>query len=156
MRWLRTRSTGSATLQSAKSYCRLLWEQWLHPLHLLGPVLLGCCRRHPTSLSSVIVRQPPLCQILLQIVVRAVITSAPTSWTMVYRKSNSNSWKTKQKIFFSPSLLSLLHWSLLSFPSLTQLLPLKVGQGCLMSPPCLESQGSHLIPLRYLLFCSSA
>ena len=28
--------------------------------------------------------------------------------------------------------------------------------GCLMSPPCLESQGCHLIPLFYLLSCSSA
>ena len=29
------------------------------------------------------------------------------------------------------------------------------GRGCLMSPPCLESQGCHLIPLCYLLSCSS-
>ena len=58
--WPRTGSTGLAILQSAKSYCRLSWEQWLHPLHLLGPVLLGCCRLQPTSLSSVIVLQPPL------------------------------------------------------------------------------------------------
>ena len=28
--------------------------------------------------------------------------------------------------------------------------------GCLMSPPCLESQGLHLIPLYHLLSCSSA
>ena len=28
--------------------------------------------------------------------------------------------------------------------------------GCLMSPPCLESQGCHLIPLYYLLSCTSA
>ena len=34
--------------------------------------------------------------------------------------------------------------------------PLKGGGGCLMSPPCLESQGCHLIPLCYLLSCSSA
>ena len=32
----------------------------------------------------------------------------------------------------------------------------KGGRGCLMSPPCLESQGCHLIPLCYLLSCSSA
>ena len=33
--------------------------------------------------------------------------------------------------------------------------PPKGGRGCLMSPPCLESQGCHLIPLCYLLlfFC---
>ena len=33
--------------------------------------------------------------------------------------------------------------------------PLKGGHGCLMSAPCLESQGCHLIPLCYLLsfFC---
>ena len=30
------------------------------PLHLLGPVLLECCRLQPTSLSSMIVLQPPL------------------------------------------------------------------------------------------------
>ena len=35
-------------------------------------------------------------------------------------------------------------------------LPLKGGRGCLMSPPCLESQGCHLIPLCYRLSCSSA
>ena len=28
--------------------------------------------------------------------------------------------------------------------------------GCLMSSPCLESQGCHLIPLYHLLSCSSA
>ena len=33
---------------------------------------------------------------------------------------------------------------------------LKGGRGCLMSPPCLESQGCHLIPFYYLLSCSSA
>ena len=27
------------------------------------------------------------------------------------------------------------------------------GQGCLMSPSCLESQGCHLTPLSYLLSC---
>ena len=30
--------------------------------------------------------------------------------------------------------------------------PPKGGRGCLMSPPCLESQSCHLIPLCYLLF----
>ena len=30
------------------------------------------------------------------------------------------------------------------------------GRGCLMPPPCLESQGCHLISLYYLLSCSSA
>ena len=39
--WLRTGSMGLAILLSAKSCCRLSWEQWLHPLHLLGPVPLG-------------------------------------------------------------------------------------------------------------------
>ena len=37
-----------------------------------------------------------------------------------------------------------------------RLCPLKGGRGCLMSPPCLESQGCHLIPLCDLLSCSSA
>ena len=34
--------------------------------------------------------------------------------------------------------------------------PPKGGRGCLMSSPCLESQGCHLVPLCYLLSCSSA
>ena len=50
---------GLAILLSAKSCCRLLWEQWLHPLHLLGPVLLECWLQL-TSLSSMIELQPPL------------------------------------------------------------------------------------------------
>ena len=33
--------------------------------------------------------------------------------------------------------------------------PPKGGRGCIMSPPCLESEGCHLIPLCYLLSCSS-
>ena len=48
--WLRTGSTRLAILQSARSFCRVSWERWLHPLHLLGPVLLGCCRLQRTSL----------------------------------------------------------------------------------------------------------
>ena len=35
--WLRTGSMGLAILLSAKSCCRLSWQRWLHPLHLLGP-----------------------------------------------------------------------------------------------------------------------
>ena len=31
---------GLAILLFARSCCRLLWKRWLHPLHLLGPVLL--------------------------------------------------------------------------------------------------------------------
>ena len=58
--WLRTGSTVLAILLSARSRHRLSWERWLRPLHLLGPVLLGCCRLQLTSLSSVIVPQPPL------------------------------------------------------------------------------------------------
>ena len=34
--------------------------------------------------------------------------------------------------------------------------PPKGRRGCLMSPSCLESLGCHLIPLYYLLSCSSA
>ena len=55
--WLRSGSTGLDILQSATFYCRLSWERWLHPLHLLGPVLLGRCRVQLTSLSSMIVLQ---------------------------------------------------------------------------------------------------
>ena len=60
MWWLQTGSMGLAILLSAKSCCRLSRQRWLHPLHLLGPVLLGCCRLQLTSLSSMIVLQPPL------------------------------------------------------------------------------------------------
>ena len=41
--------------------------------------------------------------------------------------------------------VSIIEWSFL-----------KGGQGCLMSPLCLESQGCLLIPLYYVLSCSSA
>ena len=58
--WLRTGPTRLAILLSAKSCCILSWERWLHPLHLLRPVLLGCCQLQLTSLSSVIVLQPKL------------------------------------------------------------------------------------------------
>ena len=58
--WLWTWSKVLAVLQCARSYCRSLWESWLHPLFLLGPVLLGRCWLKLTSLSSVIVLQPPL------------------------------------------------------------------------------------------------
>ena len=34
--------------------------------------------------------------------------------------------------------------------------PQRKARGCLMSPPSLESQGCHLIPLCYLFSCSSA
>ena len=55
--WLRTGSMELAILLSAKSCCNLSWERWFYPLHLLGPVLLGCCRLQLTSLSSMIVLQ---------------------------------------------------------------------------------------------------
>ena len=58
--WLRTGFTLLAIVLSARSYCRLSWEQWLHPLHQLGPVLLGCCRLQLTSFFPVIVLHPPL------------------------------------------------------------------------------------------------
>ena len=51
---------GLSILLSARSCCRLSWERWLRPLHLIGRVLLGCCRLRLTSLSSIIVLQPPL------------------------------------------------------------------------------------------------
>ena len=47
-----TGSTRLAILLSARSYCRLSRERLLHPFHLLGPVLLGCCLLQLTSLSS--------------------------------------------------------------------------------------------------------
>ena len=58
--WLRTGSGGLTVLLSAKSCCRLSWKRWLHLLHLLGPVLMGWCRLQLTSLSSMIVLQPPV------------------------------------------------------------------------------------------------
>ena len=53
-------SKGLAILLSARSCCRLSWERWLHLLHLLGPVLLGCYQLQLTFLFSAIVLQPPL------------------------------------------------------------------------------------------------
>ena len=47
-------------LLSARYCFRLSWEWWLYPLHLLRPVLLGCYWLQLSSLSSVIVLQPPL------------------------------------------------------------------------------------------------
>ena len=55
--WLSTGSTGLAILLFARSCYRLSWEWWLHPFHLLGHVLLGCCR---LKLTSTIVMQPSL------------------------------------------------------------------------------------------------
>ena len=52
--------TGLAILLSDRSCRRLLEEQWLLLFHLLGPVLLGCCQLKLTSLSCIIVLQPPL------------------------------------------------------------------------------------------------
>ena len=60
--------------------------------------------------------------------------------------------KPTGKTAFSPFFLSC-HYAGDAF-SLE--VPPKGGWGCLMSPPCLESQGCHLIPLCYLLSCSSA
>ena len=38
----------------------------------------------------------------------------------------------------------------------TTVRPRREAEECLMSPPCLEYQGCHLVPLYYLLSCSSA
>ena len=49
------------------------------------------------------------------------------------------------------------HCSVLCFSNLfSNVSSLKGGRGCLMSPPCLEFHGRHLIPLYGLLSCSSA
>ena len=60
--WPRTGSKGLAIFLSARSCCRLLWEQWLFLLHMLGVGLLrlGCCQLQLTSLSIVVVLQLPL------------------------------------------------------------------------------------------------
>ena len=42
------------------------------------------------------------------------------------------------------------------FQNVTWVASPKGGRECLMSPPCLESQGCYLIPLNYLLSCFSA
>ena len=57
---LSIRHLSMAILLSARFCCRLSWERWLRPLHLLGPVLLWCCQLQLTSLYSIIVLQPPL------------------------------------------------------------------------------------------------
>ena len=57
----------------------------------------------------------------------------------------------------SPGLISaLLVLSAIYLFLKVSLNPPKGGWGCLISPPCLESQGCHLIPLCCLLSCSSA
>ena len=62
--WLpRTGSKGVAIFLSARSCCSLSWEQWLILLQVLAPVLLRRYQLQLTSLSSVIVLQPPpLCK----------------------------------------------------------------------------------------------
>ena len=65
-----------------------------------------------------------------------------------YEEVPSGTWSWKLGSFFSFGVSKHGPW-------LTQPPP-KGGRGCLMSPPCLESQGCHLIPLCYLLSCSSA
>ena len=56
---LSIRHLSMAILLSARFCCRLSWERWLRPLHLLIPNLLGCCRLQLTSFSSMTVLQPP-------------------------------------------------------------------------------------------------
>ena len=62
-----------------------------------------------------------------------------SEWTAV------NTWLTA----ILGNLRMLLKWRLLMGSP-------KGGQGCLMSPPCLESQGCHLITVCYLFSCLSA
>ena len=57
---------------------------------------------------------------------------------------------------FSALFSCVCHTSCTSLCKSITRLPPKGGQGCLMSPPCLKSQGCHLIPLYYPLTCSSA
>ena len=56
--------------------------------------------------------------------------------------------------FFFPLFLPLV--LLLFFLCILSGVCPKGGRGCPMSLPCLESQGCHLVPLYYLLSCSSA
>ena len=65
---------------------------------------------------------------------------------------NSLSWTELYRLLIFIYLF--IYLSIYLFVSL--LVPPKGGRGCLMSPPCLESQDCHLIPLYYLLSCSSA
>ena len=57
----------------------------------------------------------------------------------------------KKNLWYSPSFSVNNHRTSFVF-----LWPPEGGQGCLISPPCLESQGCHLIPLYYLFSCFSA
>ena len=59
---------------------------------------------------------------------------------------------TLSSLFFS-FFVVVVEWN--PFPRSPPHWPREGGRGCLMSPPCLESQCCHLIPLFYLLlfFC---
>ena len=52
--------------------------------------------------------------------------------------------------------IALTCFNIVSGTTPPNLSPPKGGRGFLMSPACLESEGRHLIPLYYLLSCSSA
>ena len=80
----------------------------------------------------------PVCQILLQIVVRAVITSSPPARTS-----------------FAGMLSTPVDFPFFSDCTAESTSPLKGGRECVISLPCLESQGCHLIPLYYFLSFSS-
>ena len=78
---------------------------------------------------------------------RMCAATGPTTPTLT-----GSSWKSKCSKYCSS-----LHLLLVPTPSVG-LCPRwfaapKGGQGCLMFPSCLESQGCHLIPLSYLLSC---
>ena len=73
------------------------------------------------------------------------------TWAKYVQVSHVYTHTHTHRLFFFSSffLLEMCQTSIVSGT-------LKGGRGCLMSPPCPESQGCHLIPLCYLLSCSSA
>ena len=115
-------SFGLAILLTAWSRCRLSWERWLHPLPLLGQVLLVCCRLQLTSLSSMIVLQPlhlregwgsrPLC-----VWGRFSTDGSPLALWLYSSEQYSVHW-------FSICLFSVRHfpeqsWTVVDFPCFT-------------------------------------
>ena len=71
------------------------------------------------------------------------------------KKVNKERREIKDTIPSEPGTQTIVFF-LLCIDPMHLIWPPKGGRGCLMFPPCLESQDCHLIPLCYLLSCSSA
>ena len=77
-------------------------------------------------------------------------------WVTTRCSGKTATWKTDMIWHDFHDRLGIKRSRTFPISGLSLLTPPKGGRGYLMSPPCLESQGCHLIPLCYLLSCSSA